>query len=132
MTETTHPPAGGTSTFSRTWPEAMSCKTAALDLCKWLPLPDDSKRAAKRDDYREAGVEDAIDTTATDRIVQAAAPPSSDSPSSLDDLAATHRGEMDQTPATAPEDDSHAPATEPEDESQAPPDVPPPEEPPDA
>lgn len=36
--------------------EAMAMKTAVLRLCKFLPIPDDAKRAIIREEYRDAGV----------------------------------------------------------------------------
>lgn len=35
---------------------AMAMKTAVLRLCKFLPIPDDAKRAIIREEYRDAGV----------------------------------------------------------------------------
>jgi recombination protein RecT len=50
-------------------PAAMRMKTASLRLCKWLPMPDDSKRALLRDDNRESGIEDSDASDIIESIV---------------------------------------------------------------
>lgn len=50
----------GNKDWSNVWRdhfESMARKTAARDLCKWLPMPDDVAAAVTRDEYRESGVE---------------------------------------------------------------------------
>ncbi len=38
------------------WYEPMALKTAVIRLCKFLPIPDDAKRALIREEYRDHGV----------------------------------------------------------------------------
>ena len=69
--------------------EAMCMKTAITRLGKWLPMPDDSKRALNRDEQREAGVVDGdlraiIETLGREAHTTTPQPP--DHPGSLDDL----------------------------------------------
>jgi recombination protein RecT len=77
----------------------MACKTAATRLCKWLPMPDESKRAIGRDEQREEGILDddmrnVIDVVTT----QPQQPP--EAPQTLDDLV-PGGGQPDEPPHPA-------------------------------
>lgn len=92
-----------TSEMSNVWrdhPEAMRMKTAVLRLCKWLPMPDDAKRAIARDDRREAGLSDDDLREAVEAVIVSREPSVvvQMPPQSLDDLVPS--GE------TAPQDEA--------------------------
>ena len=79
--------------------DPMAMKTAAIRLCKWLPMSDDSKRAIKRDEQREAGLDDEdlreIIAKMSTQVHRTDAAPSRGGRRSLDDLV----NESDPDPA---------------------------------
>lgn len=81
--------------------DTMAMKTAARRLCKWLPLPDKTKRVISRDDLRDEGIMDddlqnVIDVVTKE--VDRQPPPGA--PKDLDDLLP---GGPEQPSASAPE-----------------------------